>query len=143
MLFGSALGTSGGSGHAGEVQRHLTMLGQAIADRTLELGVQREHGAKHFADRGEVVIGDPAAELEQLLVEHGRWVENGEDAFCGDGGLAVVQIDDDARHALLAKRDQHAAADDGRGVRGDTVGEDHVERHGHGDVAEFGHWLEG
>ena len=61
----------------------------------------------------------------------------------GDGRLAVVKFDDDARHALLAERDQHASADDGRDVRGDTVGEDHVERHGDGDVAEFGHWLEG
>ena len=25
------------------------------------------------------------------------------------------------------------------GLRGNTIGENHVERHGHGDVAEFGH----
>ena len=50
-----------------------------------------------------------------------------------------MQFDDDAGHALLAERNQHAASNDGRGFRGDTVGEDHVERHGNGDVAEFGH----
>ena len=59
--------------------------------------------------------------------------------FRGDRWLAVVQFDDDARHALLAERDEDASAHDWRGIRGDTVGEDHVQRHGQGDVAEFGH----
>ncbi len=50
-----------------------------------------------------------------------------------------MKFDDDARHAPLAKRHQHAPAYDGRGIRGNMVGEDHVERHGHGNVTEFGH----
>ncbi|MGA9981738.1 MAG: hypothetical protein WBQ08_24185 [Candidatus Sulfotelmatobacter sp.] len=50
-----------------------------------------------------------------------------------------MQVDHDARHALLAKWDQHAPADNGHGVRRDTVGEDHVQRHGHSNVAKFGH----
>jgi hypothetical protein len=54
-----------------------------------------------------------------------------------------VKFYDDARHALLAKWDQHAASSDGRGVRRDTVGEDHVERNGDGDIAEFGHGFRG
>ena len=93
--------------------------------------------------RSEIVVGDPAAEAQQLLIEHRRGVEHAEDILGGDRRLAVVQFDDDARHALLAKRHQHAPAHDRRGIRRDTVGEDHVQRHGQGNVAEFGHWLEG
>jgi hypothetical protein len=37
-----------------------------------------------------------------------------------------VQFDYNPRHALLPKWNQHAATDDGHGVCGDTVGEDHV-----------------
>ena len=121
----------------------MSIVGEAIGDRALELGAQRQHGAKHFSERGEIVVGDPAAETKELFVEDRRGVEYAENVFDGDGWLAVVQFDDDARHALLAEWDQHASAHDGRGVRGDTVGEDHVERDGDGDVAEFGHWLEG
>jgi hypothetical protein len=50
-----------------------------------------------------------------------------------------VEFHDDAGHALLAEWDQHAPADDGSSVGRDTVGEDHVERHGDRDVTEFGH----
>jgi hypothetical protein len=50
-----------------------------------------------------------------------------------------MQFDDDPGHALLAEWNQHAAADYGRGIRGDKVGEDQVEGDGHSDVAERGH----
>src|SRR5207302_10585460 len=68
------------------------------------------------------------------------WVEHADDIFSCDLRLAVVQFDDDARHALLAKRHQHASAHDGCGVCRNTVGEDHVQGDGNGYVAEFGHW---
>jgi hypothetical protein len=54
-----------------------------------------------------------------------------------------VQFDHDASHALLAKRHQHAASNYGRGTGWHTVSEDHVERHGQRNVAEFWHWVEG
>ena len=113
--------------------------GDAVSDDAFELGAQRQHGAEDFADRSQVVVGDPAAEAQQVIVEDWRGVEHAENIFCGDRRLAVVQFDDDARHALLAERDQDASADNGRGIRRDTVGERHVQRHGQGNVAEFGH----
>ena len=121
------------------MQGHLAFRRESIADRALELGVQRQHGAEDFANRGEIVVGDPVAELQQLRVKHRSGIERGENVFRGDGRLAVVQFNDNARHALLAKRNQHAAADYGRGFRRDAVGEDHVQRDGHGNVAEFRH----
>jgi hypothetical protein len=54
-----------------------------------------------------------------------------------------MQFDHDARDALLPEWNQHAPADDRRRIRPNTVGENHVQRHGQGDVTEFGHWLEG
>jgi hypothetical protein len=50
-----------------------------------------------------------------------------------------VQFDDDAGYALLAEWDEDASADHWRRIRENTVGEDHVQRNGNGDVTEFGH----
>ena len=57
------------------------LFGEAIADRAFEFGIQRQHGAEDFAERGEIVVGDPAAEMQQLLVEDRRWVEDGENVL--------------------------------------------------------------
>jgi len=54
-----------------------------------------------------------------------------------------MQFDDDARHPLLAERHQHTSAHDQCGIRRDAVGERHIQWHGHGYVAKFGHWLQG
>ena len=109
----------------------------------LEFGTEWKHGAEDFADRGEIVVGDPAAQAQELLVENGRGSSTLRRCLGDDRRLAVVKFDDDAGHALLAKWDQDASADYGRGARGDTVGEDHVERYREGDVAEFGHQVVG
>ncbi len=53
-----------------------------------------------------------------------------------------MELNDDSSSALLAKGNENAAADHRRGVRGDAVGEDHVQRHRHGDVAKFGHSIQ-
>ncbi len=45
------------------MESHLAGFGQAISDGAFELGVEREHGAENFAERGKIVIGDPAAKL--------------------------------------------------------------------------------
>ena len=84
----------------------------------LNSAVKRQHGAENFADRSEIVVGDPTAQLQQLLIENGRGVERGEDVFCRDGRFAIVKFYDDARHALLAKWDQHAAATTGAASQG-------------------------
>ena len=82
------------------------------------------------------------AEMQQLVIEHRICVEDSQNILGGDGRFAVVQFDDDACHTLLAEWDEHASADDWHGVRGHAVGEDHVQRHGDGDVTEFGHRIQ-
>ena len=57
-------------------------------------------------------------------------------------GGAVVEFGDHARDALLAERHQHSPAHHRRHPVRNAVGEDDVERTGHGDVAEFGHIVE-
>ena len=74
-----------------------------------------------------------------MLVEHWRRIENTQDRLDGYGRLTVVQFDDDAGETLLPEGHQHAASDDGHSIGGDAVGEDHVERHGQGNVAELRH----
>ena len=101
------------------MQCHLTFFGEAIADGAFEFRVQREHGPEDFAERGEIVVGDPAAELQQLLIEDGRGIEDGKNIFRGNGRLAVVQFHDDAGYALLAEWDEDAPADHWRRIRGE------------------------
>jgi hypothetical protein len=121
------------------MQRQLAFLGHAVRDGAFELRIQRQHGAEDFAERSEIVVGNPAAETQQLFVEHRSYVERTLDSFCGDRWFAVVQFNHNAGHTLLAKGHEHAATDDWHGFGGDTVGEHHVERHGQSNVAEFGH----
>jgi hypothetical protein len=54
-----------------------------------------------------------------------------------------VQFNHNAGHAPLAEGHEYAAADHRTSIGGDTVGKDHVERHGQGNIAELGHRLEG
>ena len=87
-------------------------LGDAIANRPFELRGQRQHGAKHFAEWREIVVGNPFPQSHKLFIEHGRGVETLSTFFALHLGRAVMQRSDHARHALLAKRNQHASADD-------------------------------
>ena len=121
------------------MQRQLAFLRYAVGDAAFELRIQRQHGAEDFAERREIVVGNPAAEAQQLFVENRSGVEYAENGFCFDGRGSVVQFDHDASHTLLTKRHEHAATDHRSGFGGDTVRKDHVERHGQGNVAEFGH----
>src|SRR5580692_3956239 len=105
------------------MQRHLPAFRDAIVDGALELCAQRQHGAEDFSNRREVVVRDPASELQELFVEHRRGVEYAEKILDLEGWLAIMQLNDDASHALLTKRNHHPPADCRRGVRRNTVGE--------------------
>ena len=121
----------------------MTLLGDAVSDDAFELGSEWEHGAEDFADGREIVVGDPAAEAEQAIIENGRWIDDAEDILGGDARLAIVKIDYDAHAALLPEGNENATTDDRCHFRGDAVGECHVQRHGKSDVAEVRHRMEG
>src|SRR5581483_12317891 len=95
------------------MQRHAAWFSDAISDDTLEFGRERKHGAKDFSDRREVVVGDPAAEAEKMIVENRGGIDDGEEVLGLHFRLAIVQLDEDAHQALLAERDEDASADDG------------------------------
>src|SRR5690349_25151354 len=122
------------------MQRTLAVLGDAISDGALEFSHQGQHGTADFTERREIVVGDPAGEAKKQFIQGRLGVKHADDVLGCDCRLAVVQLDDDARYALLAKRHQHASAHDGCGIHRDTVSEDHVQGDGKGYVAEFGHW---
>ena len=82
--------------HACQVQRHLSFFRYAIGDRVLELRTQWEHGSKDLAQRRQVVIGDPLAKFEELVVEHGLAVKHADYVLGLDVGSAIVQVNDDA-----------------------------------------------
>src|SRR6266850_4468830 len=106
------------------MQRRLPFFSDAVADGAFELRAQREHGSEDFADGSQIVVGDPATEAQQLLIEHRRRIQHAENGLSLDRRLAIMYVDDDARHALLPKRYQHTPADDWRGVRRNTVSKD-------------------
>ena len=124
------------------MQSPLTRLADAVPDGTFELGHEGQHAAKDFTERGEIVGGDPASEAEKLVVQNRRGVEHAENVLDRDRRLAIVQFNDHAGHALLAERDQDPPAHDRHRPKRDTVGEGHVQRHGYGYIAKFGHSLE-
>ena len=57
------------------MQRHPPLIGDAIRDRPLEFRGERQHGAKHFAERREIVIGNPLPKFQQMFIENRREVE--------------------------------------------------------------------
>lgn len=121
------------------MKREVAFIGDAISDEALEFGAKGKHRAEDFAEGRQIVVGDPAAEAEEESVQNRGWIEDVDYIFRGDIRFAVVEFDDDARQALLAEGDEDASADDWHEGLGDTVGEDHVQRHRQGYVAEFGH----
>src|SRR3954466_7629333 len=112
LLFRAALGAPGGSRDTCEVKGGLAFVGDAVADDALEFGTQGEHCSENFTDWGKVVVGDPAAEAEEVGIENCRRIEDADDILRGDIRLAVVKFCDDAGHALLAEGDEDASADD-------------------------------
>src|ERR1700758_1836637 len=110
------------------MKREGALLGDAVRDGALKLGAEREHGAENFAQRSEIIIGDPLAETHELLVEHGRGIKHADDVLGLYGRFAVMQVDDDAAHALLPERHQYTASDGGLHTVRNAVGEGRVQR---------------
>ena len=111
----------------------------AIGDGTFEFRAQRQHGAEHFAERRQVIIRDPFTQAHELLIEDGSGVENVEDAFGFYRRLAIMYLDDDARHPLLPERYQHSSAHHRLKAIRDVIGKGGIQRHRECDVAEFRH----
>ncbi len=57
----------------------MCLVGDAIGDGPLELRRERQHCAKNFPYRREIVIGNPSAQLQQLFVKNRREVERFDD----------------------------------------------------------------
>ena len=91
-----------------------------------DLGGEGKHAAEDFAERGAVVLRDPAGEVEELWGEECGVVEEALDFFyfdwfriSGGCGWVVVQGDDDAEEPLAGEGDEDACAGfRGRGRRG-------------------------
>jgi hypothetical protein len=110
-----------------------------------DLGGEGKHAAEDFAERGAVVLCDPAGEFEELGGEERGVIEEAVYFFYFDwfrisGGCrwVVMQGDDDAEEALAGERDEDACADFGSEVA-EGIGEGAVERDRESDVGEEGH----
>ena len=115
-----------------------SLVGDVVANDAPELRRQRQHGAKHFADGGNVILGDPAAQLHEFRSKSGSRIEHLAEAPRLEFRFAVVQFGDDAAQPLLAEGHNNAAADAGLGV-GNAIGEGGVEGDGQRHIAELRH----
>jgi hypothetical protein len=97
------------------MQRLVPVGGNAVCDGAFKLRSQRKHGPENFAERGEIVAGDPAGQAQQLVIEYRRDIEDGKDELGFDCRFAIVKFDNYARHALLAEGYQHTSPDYWRG----------------------------
>jgi|ERR1051325_8512301 len=90
------LGSLRNSLGCGIVQDFKSAVSEAIAAGAAELGAERQHGAEHFSKRRNVIVGNPAAEIEELIVENRRGVQNCRYVLGCDLRLSVVQRNDNA-----------------------------------------------
>ena len=52
---------------------------QRIDDFFSDFCAERKHGAKHFAERGKIIFGNPRAELQQMFGKHRLLIEDTQD----------------------------------------------------------------
>ena len=121
------------------MQRHPPLIGDAVRDRAFKFGRERQHGTKHFAQRRKIVIGNPFPKFQQALVENRRKVERFDDSLRPNSRQTVMQLNHNAREALLPKRHQHPSANHRLHARRNGIGKHHVKRHGQSDIAEEWH----
>ena len=101
----------------------MAFFGDAIRDGAFKFRAQRQHGAEHFAERCQVIIRDPFGQAHELLMEDGSGIEDVEDAFGFYRRLAIMYLDDHARHPLLPERYQHSPAHHRLKAIRDVIGE--------------------
>lgn len=118
------------------MQRFKSGVGDAVHARAFHFRSERKHRAEHFADGCNVVLRNPASELEQGRVEYGRGIEDLENVFRCDLRLAIMQLNNDSGKTLFAEGYEYASADYGN-VSVYAVGENDVERYWNRDVAEL------
>ncbi len=102
-----------------------------------DIGGQRQHAAQHFAQGRAVVAGDPAAQGEELGIQHRFGIDQAHGLARRDGGGPVVTTEDDAGELAGSEGHHDAAAGTRPMAQGfrQGVGEGPVKRRGHADVA--------
>ncbi len=121
------------------LQSALAGLGDPVHHLLPHLRHQRQHSAQHLAQRRQIVLADPARELEQLRRDDRLVIEDALDGFRFDRRRLVMQTGHDADQLLIAKRDDNAATQRRRMRRIDAIREMRIEWHRHGDIAEGWH----
>ena len=142
--FGFWYGTGGvalrGADFEGAGEHIAAEVGDAVVDGAADFGHEGQHAAKDFAEGGEIVLGHPLGELEELVAEKGLVVEDGfEVADFKLGWLGEVGGGDHADEFLVVEGDDDACAALGMLVLLDGVGEHAVKGDGQRDFAANGH----
>ena len=86
-----------------------------------------QQGAHDLLEWGDVVVGNPLAELHEAGGDEWFWVDERGDRTQGEIGLRWwADIEDGARGVAVAQGDAHTAASDHRHIVGDHVVKDEL-----------------
>jgi len=87
-------------------------LGQQDLPFSCNFCERRQHRAEHFANRRDVIAGDPLPQFDQFGSKRGNQVDDFADfANCSVFGNCAGEFRDDTDKRFLAERNQHARAD--------------------------------
>src|SRR5262249_34629317 len=120
------------------MERHFSRLSDGICPGPFHLRREWQHGAQYLADGSEIVVRDPFAQLEQVLIEHRRGIKYRMDTLGFDRRRGIVQRRNNPGQALSTEGYQDASANN-RSHTVNTVGEYHVQGHRQCYITEFRH----
>jgi len=112
-------------------------IGERVDARFADFAGEWDHAAEDFAERGAVVLRDPAAEVDEFGCEDRLLVDEAEDFFERAAWGRVVKFEDEAGEFARAEGDEYATAGLDTVLEGfeEAVGEGLVEGDGQADVA--------
>jgi len=85
-------------------------IGEGIGLSAANIGSERQHGAEDFAQGRAVVVGDPAAEAQELVIDDRFRIDEAQDLAGVGLRTPVMAFEDDSRQLASAEGDEDAAS---------------------------------
>jgi hypothetical protein len=119
----------------------MSLLGDPIRHFAPELSVQRQHGAKNFADWGQIIFADPFPQAQKFVAK--RWrvylIESCKNLLRSDRRGTVVQFGNDAHESLAPEGHNDALPEHRTYSLWQLIGKDHIKGQGDGHITKLTH----
>src|SRR6266853_5712893 len=129
LVFRGFLRPFRGPSFSCQMQRKMSLLGDPIRHLAPELSVQRQHGAKNFADRGKIVFADPFPQTQKIVTKRRRicLIEGCKNLLRSDRRGTIVQFGNDAHETLAPEGYNDALPEHWAYSCWHLIGEDHIK----------------